>query len=375
MQLVHHVLQPFLKFTPVLRAGHHTADIQAHDPFPHQQLRHIALHNALRQAFGHGALAHAGLTDQHRIILRPPDQDLDNPLNLRFTADHRIQFILLRGSRQIPAVFLQLALVVLVPVSAPGRCKRRESGHPAGRLFVSCVLPHLPEQLLPRGGQIDACFPEQAAGHPVIIPQQCQPDMFNSHIVLSQLMGFQHAVFQRLLRPGAQFNPAAPGFFRITDFLQVLPQLRHNRVIAHPGRNGFRYGSACLQQGEQEMLCSDIRLLQLRSDPLGQHQGLLGSLGKTTEYRHGKFLSVIIFCCPDGTEHRAQQAPDVSFHQVRVHFAHTVGTQMSDRSFFTGHYGNRKIRFIHMAFFAQHFSRLFSLIGVQRSFPESQTIR
>ena len=98
------------------------------------------------------------------------------------------------------------------------------------------------------------------------------------------------------------------------------------------------------------MLCADIRLLQLRGDSLGQHQCLLGSLGKTTEYRHGKFLSVIIFCCPDGTEHRAQQAPDVTFHQVCVHFAHTVGTQMSDRSLFTGYYGNRKIRFIHMAF-------------------------
>ena len=41
VELIHDVLQTLFKLTPVLRPGHHAADVQAHHPFPEQQLRHV----------------------------------------------------------------------------------------------------------------------------------------------------------------------------------------------------------------------------------------------------------------------------------------------------------------------------------------------
>src|SRR5207247_4969584 len=43
------------------------------------------------EALDNGRLAHAGLTDQHGIVLGPPGEDLDDPLDLLLAADDGIE--------------------------------------------------------------------------------------------------------------------------------------------------------------------------------------------------------------------------------------------------------------------------------------------
>ena len=47
-----------------------------------QALGHVAAHDALRQALDDGRLAHAGLADQHRVVLGLARKDLDDPADL-----------------------------------------------------------------------------------------------------------------------------------------------------------------------------------------------------------------------------------------------------------------------------------------------------
>ena len=56
-----------------------------------ERLGHFAVDDALRQAFDDRGLAHAGLADQHRIVLGAPLQDLDHAADLVVAADHRIE--------------------------------------------------------------------------------------------------------------------------------------------------------------------------------------------------------------------------------------------------------------------------------------------
>ena len=69
LHLVEHGLQPLLKFAPEFRAGYKRAHVKRKYAALLQALRHVALHNALRQPFGYCRFAHAGLAYQDRVIL------------------------------------------------------------------------------------------------------------------------------------------------------------------------------------------------------------------------------------------------------------------------------------------------------------------
>ena len=58
---------------------------------PLRLLRHVALGDALGQAFHDGGLAHAGLADEHRVVLGAPAQHLQHPADLLVPADDRVQ--------------------------------------------------------------------------------------------------------------------------------------------------------------------------------------------------------------------------------------------------------------------------------------------
>ena len=81
-----------------------------------QLLRHVARDYPLRQPLGDGRLAHAGAADQHRVVLRPPDQRLHRPRHLGVAADHRVQLTLAGKLRQVDAEPLQRAVAALRPL-------------------------------------------------------------------------------------------------------------------------------------------------------------------------------------------------------------------------------------------------------------------
>ena len=107
LDLVQDALQALLELATVLRAGHHGAQVEGDELLALQRGGHVARHDALGQAFDDGCLAHAGLADQHRVVLGAAAQDLDHSADLLVAADDRIQFAFLGGGRQVGGVLLQ----------------------------------------------------------------------------------------------------------------------------------------------------------------------------------------------------------------------------------------------------------------------------
>ena len=93
--LLEHRLEPVLELAAVLRAGDERADVQRHHAAVAQRLGHVAGDDALGQALDDGRLAHAGLADQHRVVLGAPGEDLDHAADLVVAADHRVELALL----------------------------------------------------------------------------------------------------------------------------------------------------------------------------------------------------------------------------------------------------------------------------------------
>ena len=72
--LLQHRLQPLLELAAVLGAGHHGREVEGHHALVAQALGHVALDDALGQPLDDGGLAHAGLADEHGVVLGAPRQ-------------------------------------------------------------------------------------------------------------------------------------------------------------------------------------------------------------------------------------------------------------------------------------------------------------
>ena len=100
-EVVQHALQALLELAAELRAGDQRAHVEREDALVLEALRHLAVHDALREPLDDRGLADARLADQHGIVLGAPLQHLDRAADLVVAADHRIELALLGARRQV----------------------------------------------------------------------------------------------------------------------------------------------------------------------------------------------------------------------------------------------------------------------------------
>ena len=78
LDLLEHGLEPLLELAAVLGAGDQRAQVERDDALVLEPLGHVAAHDALGEALDDGGLADAGLADEHRVVLGPPAEHLDD---------------------------------------------------------------------------------------------------------------------------------------------------------------------------------------------------------------------------------------------------------------------------------------------------------
>ena len=158
-------LEPLFELAAVLGPGHHRAQVQSDHPPALQALGDVAVDDPVGQALDDRRLAHAGLTDQHRVVLGPPGEHLDDPADLLVPADDRVELALAGQLGQVPSVLLEGGEGVLGggrghPVAAPHVAQGREKLVPGDPQRVGegqqqvldrqVVVAHVPAQLVGR---------------------------------------------------------------------------------------------------------------------------------------------------------------------------------------------------------------------------------
>ncbi len=85
-----------------------------------QRLGHLAADDVAGQAFDHGGLAYAGLTDQDRVVLGPTGQHLHDALDLFVPTDHGIQLAFTGGLGEVATELVKHQGPSLLALLPPG---------------------------------------------------------------------------------------------------------------------------------------------------------------------------------------------------------------------------------------------------------------
>ena len=83
--------QSLLKFAPVFRSRNECAQVKPQHPRRTQLDRNITRNYPLSKSLNDSRFSDAGISSKHRVILAPPKQCLNQPVQLRFTACQRIK--------------------------------------------------------------------------------------------------------------------------------------------------------------------------------------------------------------------------------------------------------------------------------------------
>ena len=107
LQFLEDSFEALLELAAVLRPRHDERQVEGEDLPVCQEERDAPLDDPLRETFHDGRLSDSRLAEENRVVLRPPGEDLDDPLDFLFAPDERVEGALVRQSRQVAGVLGQ----------------------------------------------------------------------------------------------------------------------------------------------------------------------------------------------------------------------------------------------------------------------------
>ena len=199
--LFHHPLQALFELTAVFRPRHQGGEVEGENALADEHLRDRPLHDLLRKSFHDGGLAHAGLADQDRVVLRAPREDLDDPLDLLLTADHRVQLVLPRKGGEVTAELVKRRGRLL-----GRRLRLLLAGLGGGTLVVA--RPADLEDGLPQAVGGDVVPGEVAGDDAPLLLDGGEQEMLGADIFVAHVAGLLRGVLEDLLAPLGRRNIA-----------------------------------------------------------------------------------------------------------------------------------------------------------------------
>ena len=247
------LLQALLELAAVLGPGHERAHVEREQALVAQDVRHLVRHDELRQALGHGGLAHARLADEQRVVLLAAAEHLHDALDLARTADDRVELAVARLLREVGAELLEHAVGALalgIERVAPG---------------VDGALPH---QVVERAADVvagDAQAREHLERRAVALAHDAEQQVLGGDIGLAHLHGLAQAVLQHAL--DARGERQVAGHVGVLVDGDHLADGLHHGVVLH--------ALAVEGLGGQAVLL----LYEAEQDVLGAHVGLMERAG------------------------------------------------------------------------------------------------
>jgi hypothetical protein len=247
-----------------------------------EDLGHVAVDDDLGQALDDRGLAHAGLAEQHGVVLGAAAEDLDDALDLVGAADDRVEPAFAASSvRSRPK--LSSAGVLLLPLP----CRRRRSR--ARRLAAVSRSPdgagaEQVQDLLADLFELEAEVHEHLRGDAVVLTQQAEQQVLGADIVVVEVARLFDGVLDDLLGAGrlgqlAHRDHLGAGLDELLDLEADLAQV-DIEVLEDVGPDA----GAFLDQPEQDVLGPDVLVVEPLGFLVGQGHDLACAIGEAFEH-------------------------------------------------------------------------------------------
>ena len=287
--LLHHLLQALLELAAVLRARDQRRQVERVDLLVLEQLRHVAVGDALGEALDDGGLADAGLADEHGVVLGAPREDLHDPLDLGLTPDDGIQLAVGGQLGQVATELVQ-QLRRLLLAGAPRRRRRRPAGpgRRTRRTPATGAGEHADDLVADLLG-VRVEVEQDARGDALVLANEAEQDVLGADVVVTEGKCLAQGQLEHLLRTWREGDLAGGHFFAGTDDADNL-----GANALHGDVQGLEYacGKALLlsEETEEDVLGPDVVVLERPRLLLGEDDHLTCSLCESLEHGLGSFL-------------------------------------------------------------------------------------
>lgn len=265
LHLLDHRLETVFELAPVLGAGDEGAHVQGHQPPVLEAFGDIPGDDPLGQALDDGGFAHAGLADEHGIVLRAAREYLDDAPNLLVPADDRIELAGPGQLGQVAAEFFQ-GLVLFFRVRV---------GNPLG----AADLPQHLEDRIPAG----PVALEDAGGLSPLFVGDRQQDVLHAHVLVFHLRRFGKGRVEHSAGARRDIDLSGPADLR-------EPGNGLGRLLRHGLRSGAQLAQdrggdplSVADHRREQVLGLDLVVALGRGQVLGFLDQLLGLDGKLVE--------------------------------------------------------------------------------------------
>ncbi len=270
-ELLDDLLQALLELTAVLGAGDERTDVQRQHPLVEQDVRDVAGDDPVREALGDGRLAHAGLADQGRVVLRLAAEDLDDPLDLLLAADDRVQLVRAGRLGQVDPKRVHRGGLA-GPLGLLGRAGRGGLGQDPDDLVADLV-------------QVHAQALEHAGGDSLTLADEAKQQVFRADVVVAETTRLVDRELDDPLGPRRQAHladdRAVPASDDELDRGPHLGQLDIH-VLEHARGNAL----ALADEPEEEVLRADVVVVEPLRFVLRERQDLARAIRKLVESIH-----------------------------------------------------------------------------------------
>ena len=236
------------------------------------------MHDGLGQALDDGGLAHAGLADQHRVVLGAPAQHLHDPLDFLLPADDRVELAFHGGGGQVAAE--------LVEHQRGGRVARL-AATAAGtglRGLLALVAGQQLNDLLPDPGQFGAELDQHLGGDTLTLTDQAEQNVLGADVVVAELQRLAEAELEHLLGTGSERDVSRRRLLTLADDLLDLAADTLERDAQRLQRLGG-YALTLVNKSQQDVLGPDVVVVEHPRFFLRQDDNPAGTVGKSFEHR------------------------------------------------------------------------------------------
>ncbi len=270
-QLLHDGLQPLFELAAILRSGDDQREVQRQDALVGKERGHVALRDALGQAFDDGGLAHARLADQHGVVLGPAAQDLHHALEFVVAADQGIERAVQRGLRQVAAELGE---------------QRALLGPAGGHLLGGGT-----GDLLAHRREAQTALVQDLRREALLFPEQAEQQVLGSDVLVVQALGFLRAIGQHALALMAERQVHGSRDL-LADGGVPLDLLADRIDLRSRPQEAVCQSLVLAQQAEQQVLGLDVGAAELaglvsreEDDPSGLFR---------VSFKHSLFRSVLL---------------------------------------------------------------------------------